>query len=142
VNTGGRKQLVPIDLVRTESPALPMTVTFPLSEVQVAADAAFTEVAGAAPDERVYVWESDRVRVEKRFHFVADSYQAQLKVTVENKGERPLAHHLQLAMHGRQDPNIKPGGFFNRSQIQTEGVCDLAGKVAPRRPHRAPQEAD
>ena len=32
-------------------------------------------------------------------------------------------------MAGRQDPNVKPGGMFSQRFIQTEGECNLNGKL-------------
>ena len=45
--------------------------------------------------------------------------------------------HLQLVRcHGWQDPNVKPGGMFCQRVIQTEGVCDVNGKLKRGRSRR------
>ena len=127
----GSKQVQPIDLVHDEAGRLPLSISFPQSDFEVPPDAAYVldEKSARSANERVYVYETAAVRVEKRFSFVPDTYQVHLKVMVENRGERPLAHHLEIAMAGYQDPNVKAGGMFGRQEIQSEGLCDLNGKL-------------
>lgn len=122
-------QMRPIDLVRTQQ--LPFTITFPDSSFSVAPDAAWMQLSrGADPQsELVYAVDEGNVHVEKRFTFVPGTYQVKLKVVVENRGDQPIAEHLQIAIFGKQDPNIKQGGFFSPRVTQTEGVCDLNGKL-------------
>jgi YidC/Oxa1 family membrane protein insertase len=132
VTRDGQKVLQPINLVRTSPPKLPLATSFPQSDFEIAPDAAWTAMPGATPDERVYVWENDRVKVEKRFTFVPRTYELALKITVENKGEKPLNEHLQVSMFGWQDPTVKSGGWtsmFRPRVTRTEGLCDLGGKV-------------
>jgi YidC/Oxa1 family membrane protein insertase len=129
VEPNGNKELGPINLVRTKGAQLPLVITFPQSDFTLAPDAAWTRVEDGRPDQVAYTWESADVRVEKRFTFVPKTYQLQLTVTVENKRDKPLAEHLQLAMFGYQDPSVKPGGMFSRRYAQTEGQCHVNGKL-------------
>ena len=123
----GKKELVPINLVRTAEPRVPMIVTFPESSFKLGEDAAWTRDKATA-DELVYSWQNDQVRVEKRYTFT-HGYDFKLDVTVETRGDKPLGEKLELAMYGWQDPNVKPGGMFSQRFIQTSGVCDNNGKL-------------
>lgn len=118
----------PIDLVRTQPPLLPLTVAFPESDFAIPAGAAWEKVEGSE-SQLVYAWENERVRVEKRYQFLDDSYEVKLSVLVENKGDKPLRHQLELAMYGWQDPHVEAGGLFSQRAIMTEGMCDLNGKL-------------
>jgi YidC/Oxa1 family membrane protein insertase len=122
------KQARPIDLVRTASPNLPVTITFPSSAFTLPVDAAWTPQP-SEPGTLVYTWDSGDVHVEKRFTQVPGTYEVHLAVTVENRGDKVLSHHFQIQMHGWQDPTVKPGGFLSRRVSQTEGLCDLGGKL-------------
>lgn len=126
--SGGKHELQQIDLVRTHGAQLPLVVTFAQADIPVPADAAWSK-APAGQNELAYVWENDQVHVEKRFVFTPGSYRVDLKITVENKGDKPLNDKLQVQMAGWQDPSVKPGGMFSQRFIQTEGLCDLAGKL-------------
>jgi YidC/Oxa1 family membrane protein insertase len=128
VEVGGKKELVPINLVRTSSPDLPLTITFPESDFNLPADAAWTQLT-PTPNELAYAWEEGTVHVEKRFTFVPGTYQVKLKVTVENRGDKPLGEHLAVSMFGWHDPNIKPGGFFAPRVTMNEGMCNVNGKL-------------
>jgi YidC/Oxa1 family membrane protein insertase len=119
-------KMAPINLVRTPQP--PFTITFPESSFSIAPDAAWMQLA-QTPDELAYALDEGSVHVEKRFTFVPGSYQVKLKVIVENRGDQPITSHLQVAVTGRQDPNIKQGGFFSPRVTQTEGLCDISGKL-------------
>jgi YidC/Oxa1 family membrane protein insertase len=121
-------ELTAIDLVRTQSPNLPLTVTFPESSFNVPADAAWTQLPGN-PDELIFAYDDGTVHVEKRYTFVPDTYQLKLKVIVENRGTQPVAEHTQVSVFGKQDPNVKSGGMFAPRVAQTEGVCNLNGKL-------------
>lgn len=114
------KKLVPINLVRTQSPNLPLTVTWP----GLAADAAWEKQASSTADEWVYTADAGAAHVEKRFKFHKDGYQVDMKVVVENRGEQPLSGHLDLGMYGWQDPNLKAGGMFSPRAMLTEGACN------------------
>jgi YidC/Oxa1 family membrane protein insertase len=122
--------LGPIDLVRDGHP-LPLSVTLAKADVgfDLPPDAAWTPVPGTPPGELAYTWENERLKIEKRFRSVPGTYQLQITITVENKSDQPLTHHLQLLMSGWQDPNLKPGGMFSRRVAQTEGQCDVGGKL-------------
>src|SRR5207244_6125251 len=109
-------------------PNLPLSIAFPESSFSVAPDAAWMQLSQTG-DELVYAWDDGAVHVEKRYTFVPGSYQVKLKVIVENRGEQPFSEHLQVSIYGKQDPNIKQGGFFAPRVAQTEGVCNLNGKL-------------
>src|SRR5262249_8384184 len=119
-------QLTPIDLVRTNG--LPLSVSFPESSFTLPPDAAWLQMSQTG-DELVYAWDDGNVHLEKRYTFVPNSYEVKLKIIVENRGDKPLTEHLQVSVHGKQDPNIKSGGFFAPRVTQTEGVCNLNGKL-------------
>jgi YidC/Oxa1 family membrane protein insertase len=121
-------KMAPIDLIRTQKPNLPLTVTFPESSFTIAPDDAWLQLS-QKPDELVYAWDDGTVHVEKHYTFVPNTYQVNLKVVVENRGAQPVSAHVQVNVHGRQDPNIKQGGFFSPRVTQTEGVCNLNGKL-------------
>jgi len=124
----GKKETRPINLVRTGGTQLPAIVTFPQSDFTVPPDAAWTQTL-ATDGEVLYAWENEQVRIEKRFRFVAKSYELKLLVTLENKTDKPLSEHLQLQVVGHQDPSVKPGGMFSARVAQTEGLCHVAGKL-------------
>src|SRR5262249_20619746 len=124
----GERRLEPVNLVRTRSPNLPLSITFPNSEFNLPQDAPFT-AQPSGPNELVYTWDDPRVHIEKRYAFVPGSYEMQFTVTVENRGGQPLAEHLQMALYGWQDPSIKSGGLLSARSIQTEGQCHVNGKL-------------
>jgi YidC/Oxa1 family membrane protein insertase len=124
----GKKKDQPIDLIRTKGANLPFLTTFPQSDFVIPADAAWTKLPPAG-DEIAYVWENDKVRVEKHYNFVPKTYQLNLRVVIENKSDKPISEKLQLVMNGKQDPNIKPGGMFSQRLVQTEGQCQVNGKL-------------
>ena len=123
------KQAEPIDLIRTQAPNLPAVITFPQSSFAVPADAVYTEQPRGADGALVYTYDTDAVRVTKRYVQVPGTYQVNYTVTVENKTDKPLPHYFQLQMHGWQDPAQKPSGFLARRVSQTTGLCDVAGKL-------------
>ncbi len=128
VASSGKKETQPINLVRRTLPELPFTITFPESDFAIAPDAAWTKVR-QSEKELVYVWDSDAVHVEKQYLFVPGSYHIDLHVTVENKSDKALNEHLDLAIYGWQDPNIKQGGMFGPRIIVNAGYCDVDGKL-------------
>jgi YidC/Oxa1 family membrane protein insertase len=125
---GPDKKLVPIDLVSSMPPNLPLTISFPDSGFNLPYDAAWTQLS-QDKNELVYVWDEGTIHVEKRFTFVPGTYQVKIKIVVENRGDQPVAEHLQLNMFGRQDPNVKAGGMFSAQVAQTEGACHINGKL-------------
>ena len=129
VNPDGKKQPAQIDLVRTKGADLPLLVSFPQSDFSLPADTAWQKIAGLGPDELGYAYDNDQVHIEKRFTFVPKTYQVKMKVSVENKSDKPLGQHLQLQVTGKQDPNVKPPGMFSQRLAQTEGMCHVGGKL-------------
>ncbi len=117
---------VPIDLVTSKDAPLPFSITFPESGFTLPPDADW-KLERESGDERIYSWSSDAVRVERRWRFVAGTYEAQLEVTVENRGAAPLPASLRMAVTGRQDPEVQPS-LFRPQVVQTEAVCS-DGKV-------------
>jgi YidC/Oxa1 family membrane protein insertase len=120
----GKKELEPIDLVTTHGANAPLIISLPQSGIEVPPEAAWQKLAAGA-----YAWENDQVRIEKRFTFPKDSYQLDLAVTVENKSDKQITVPLALSVTGYQDPNAKPGGMFSPGVWQTQGMCDLNGKL-------------
>lgn len=131
VQKDGKQELRPIDLVKTRGKDLPLAVTFPQSDFTLAEDAVWTPLP-SEPNQLNYAWDNQQVYVEKRFTFVPGSYEIHLKVIVENRSDKPVSEHLQLHMAGWQDPNVKPSGMFSQRLVQTEGMCDVGGKLKNR----------
>lgn len=129
------KQAEPIDLVRTQPPNLPLAITFVTTDaaakaaLNVPTDAMYVAEPRGQDGALVYTYETNDVKVTKRFVAVPNTYEVKLTVTVENKTDKPLPHYFQLQMHGWQDPTQKPGGFLARRVTQTVGLCDVAGKL-------------
>jgi YidC/Oxa1 family membrane protein insertase len=122
-------KMQPINLVRTRE--LPLGISFPESTIALPPDAGWTQLpqqAGSG-DEIVYAIDEGALHVEKHYTFVPGSYHVKLKVTVENRGDQPISQHLQLAVYGKQDPNLKQGGMFSARVAQTEGECHVNGKL-------------
>ena len=123
-----KKVVVPINLVRTAPPQLPLTMTFPNSDINVPPDAGWTQLPSSG-NQLTYSYDAGSVHLEKRYTFVPNSYQFNVEITIENRGDKPIAEHLQLAMYGHQDPNVKSGGYLGPRVVQTEGECYVAGKL-------------
>jgi len=125
---GGKTELRQIQLVDTKGPFAPLVVTLPDSGIELSPEAAWQKLP-SAEGALSYAWENPQVRVEKHYTFPTGSYEVRLKVTVENKSNQALSVPLQLALSGWQDPSAKPGGMFSAHAAQTEGMCDLNGKL-------------
>jgi len=121
------KKAEPIDLVKTQVPNLPLEVSFPSSAFKLPPDANWTLVPG--DNGLTYTWEEGDTKVTKRFAPKANSYEVDVTVTVENKGDKPLTHFFRVEMHGWHDPSVKPGGMFSPRVSQTQAACWVAGKV-------------
>ncbi len=119
----------PINFVGTKLPELPFALSSWESDFSLERDAAWMQLPSASPDELNYAWDDARVRVEKHFRFLPDSYQVDLTLVVENRSPEPVNERLVLDLYGFQDPNAKTGGTFSRAVIETEGVCNVDGKV-------------
>jgi YidC/Oxa1 family membrane protein insertase len=117
----GKKELVPINLVRTPT-ALPLSVSFPQSDFAIPADAAWTKVS-STDKEIVYAWEGSGVRVEKHYALVPDTFVVNEKLVVANTGDKPKKFFTQISMFGHQDPKAESGGFLGPRTAQTEGLC-------------------
>ena len=123
------KQAQPIDLIKTPAPDLLTTITFPQTGNELAPDAAWSEQPRGSDGALVYTWDSGDTHVEKRFTMVPGTYETHLALTVENRGDKPVTHAFRVQMHGWHDPTIKSGGFLSRRVTQTEGICDVGGKL-------------
>ena len=123
----GKKDLRQINLVKSNAPFLPTVISFPESDFALYENAQWTR-SKATEDELDYELDVGSVHVEKKYTFGA-GYDFQLLITVENRGEKQIAQHLQLATYGWQDPSVKPGGFLGPRTIMTSGVCDVNGKL-------------
>lgn len=121
------KQAEPIDLVKTQSPNLPLEVSFPSSAFALPPDAVWNvEQSG---DGLTYTWEKGDTKVTKRFAPKPGTYEVAITVTVENKSDKPQAHFFRVEMHGWHDPSAKPGGMFSKRVSQTEAACWVSGKA-------------
>jgi YidC/Oxa1 family membrane protein insertase len=123
------KQAQPMDLIKTPAPDLLTTISFPQTGSELAPDAAWTEQPRGSDGSLVYTWDSGDTHVEKRLTMVPGTYETHMTVTVENRGDKPIAHAFRVQMHGWHDPTVKSGGFLSRRQTQTEGICDVGGKL-------------
>ena len=86
--------------------------------------------------------EAAAVHVEKRFSFVPGTYQMNVQITVENRGDKPIAEHLLVDMFGHQDPSVKAGGMFLGPRVvRTSGHVQRERQAAPRRSAVAAQGA-
>jgi YidC/Oxa1 family membrane protein insertase len=116
---------MPIDLVPVKDPPLPFAVSFVKdgSEpgLELPADADF-KLESSAGNERRYSFDGNGVHIERRWTFVPGTYEAQLAVIVENRGDKPLPASMRISVTGRQDPDNQPS-FLRTSVIQTEGLC-------------------
>jgi YidC/Oxa1 family membrane protein insertase len=124
----GKKQLAPINLVRTAPPSLPLAISFPQSDFSIPADAAWTKVS-STDKEIVYAWEGSGVRVEKHYAIVAETYVLNQKLVVINRGDAPKKFFVQVSMFGHQDPKAETGGFLGPRASQTEGACFANDKL-------------
>jgi YidC/Oxa1 family membrane protein insertase len=122
------KEAQPIDLIRTPAPQLPAAVSFPSSAFKLDEDTVWARQP-SEPGTLIYTYESNDVRVTKRFDAVPSSYEVRLTITLENQSDKPADHYLRMTVYGWQDPAVKAGGFLSRRVSQTEGICDLNGKL-------------
>jgi YidC/Oxa1 family membrane protein insertase len=113
-----------INLVRFLGERMPLTVTFPDSSFGMPPHAAWEKVEGTPANEIAYRWQDDRVRVEKRYSFPEGSYQARVKVTVENKGDKPIDAAPTMTFHGKKRDKDSAAGRW-----QNGGICAADGKI-------------
>jgi len=118
----GKKELAPINLVRTSPSSLPLAISFPQSDFAIPPDAAWTKVSSTDKDV-VYAWEGGGVRVEKHYTIVPDTYLLNEKLVVSNTGDKAKKFFAQVSMFGHQDPKAEMGGFLGPRTTQTEGAC-------------------
>jgi YidC/Oxa1 family membrane protein insertase len=131
----GNKETRQIDLVRTAPPDLPVDISFPHYErdknpgFDLAPNAAWQVLPRGDDGSLGYSIDVGTTHIEKRYVPVPGTYQVKLTVTVENRGDAASSHHFQLKMRGWHDPSLKQGGFMSRRINQTEGLCDVGGKL-------------
>jgi YidC/Oxa1 family membrane protein insertase len=119
-----------LQLVNTGLPKFaPLRTEFPNSGFPTPNDGAWT-VSRPAPDTVVFEAQTDTVRIEKRYRAEALSYRLLLDVTVENKAEKPVDHHLALHVYGHQDPEQRGGSFFTASSANPASlICEIGDKT-------------
>jgi YidC/Oxa1 family membrane protein insertase len=113
----------------------PLHTEFPSSGFASPGDGAWT-VSQPAPDTVVFQAETEAVKIEKRYRAEAQSYRLLLDVTVENKTDKALDHHLGVHVYGHQNPDQKGGGFLSGSSANPASlICEVGDKT-----HRRPVE--
>lgn len=123
------RQSVPINMVRPQLSVEPFTITFPESTFVLEPNAAWTLVK-QSQEELVYAIDIGAVHIEKKWRLPLTDYLLGLEIVVENRGDKPVSEHLQIAVTSWQDPSVKPGGFsFGRSYNLSNISCDLGGKL-------------
>jgi YidC/Oxa1 family membrane protein insertase len=101
------------DVIRTFGPKdAPFRTTFPQSGFETPADGAW-EVSQPAPDAVVFAADVGAAHIEKRYKVDPARFRLHLDVVVANRGDKPIDHHLTVAVSGRQDPEKKGGGFLS-----------------------------
>lgn len=122
------------DLVDTPDPRdAPFATTF--------ADSGFTPPADGAwevlrPDARsvVFAADSGSNHIEKRYVVDTTRYRVHLDVSVANRGQQPVSHHLGLSVAGHQDPEKRGGGFMSGSSANMSSVLCAVDDKLERRP--------
>jgi YidC/Oxa1 family membrane protein insertase len=87
-------------------------------------------VSRPAPDTVAMIAENAAVRIEKRFRADTTRYRMQLDVVISNKTAQQQDHYLALHLAGRQDPEKKGGGFFEKlgkDPINKDGTVHWIG---------------
>jgi YidC/Oxa1 family membrane protein insertase len=118
---------IPIDLVAPKDAPLPFAITFIDAGFRLPEDADYTLAPSTDPEDRRYLWSAGDVKVEKRWHFVPNTHEASITITVENNGDKPVPATLRLMVTGRQDPTVERS-MLKPQVPQTEGLCST-GKV-------------
>jgi YidC/Oxa1 family membrane protein insertase len=122
------------DLVRmSDVKEAPLRTTFPSSGFATPSDAAW-EVKRPAPDTVIFATDTGSVHIEKRY--IADStrYRLHLDVTVTNRADQPVDHHLAISIPGRQDPDKRGGGMFSGSTASVSSMLCAVDDKVERRP--------
>src|SRR6185312_16771218 len=121
------------DLVETPDPAeAPFATTFPDSGFPTPPDGAW-EVRH--PDARTVVFAADSGSSHVEKHYTVDTtrYRVHLEVSVTNRGQQAVNHHLGISVTGHQDPNKRGGGFMSGSSSNLSSVlCAIDDKVERR----------
>jgi YidC/Oxa1 family membrane protein insertase len=121
------------DLVQSVDPKdAPLRTTFPGSGFAAPADGAW-EVQQPKPDTVVFSTDSGNVHIEKRYVVDSTRYRLHLEVSLSNRGEQPIDHHLALSLTGRQDPDKRGGGFMSGSSANPASMlCSIDDKIERR----------
>jgi YidC/Oxa1 family membrane protein insertase len=112
----------------------PLETTFPDSGFPSPPDGAW-EVS--RPDARTVVFAADsgEAHIQKRYVVDTTRYRVHLDVSVTNRGQQPLNHHLALSLTGHQNPEKRGHGFMSGSSANLASlVCSYDDQKVERRP--------
>ncbi len=123
------------DLVRMSvpDPKAALRTSFPNSGFAPPGDGTW-EVKRPAPDTVIFAADSGNVHVEKRYVADTTRYRLQLDVTLTNRGDQPVDHHLAVTIPGRQDPDKRGGGMFSGSTASVASMLCAVDDKVERRP--------
>ncbi len=122
------------DLVDTLDPReAPFGTTFPDSGFPGPADGGW-EVRRPDAQTVVFAADSGAAHIEKRYIVDTTHYRVHLDVSVTNRGQQPVSHHLALSLSGHQDPEKRGGGFMSGSAANLSSVLCAVDDKVERRP--------
>jgi len=123
-------RLQQVDLVRTAAGKGPwqLTTTFPQSDFEVPPNARFDEVSHGQR-EVLYAWQSDKVRVTKRY--VLDPVRPLMWITleVENRTKGKLRGRLEANVFNQQPTDQTKASFTNPYPIIPTVSCYANGEI-------------
>jgi YidC/Oxa1 family membrane protein insertase len=122
------------DLVRmSDAKEAPLRTTFPKSGFEAPSDGAW-EVRRSGTDTVVFAADVGTTHIEKRYIADATRYRLHLDVTITNRGDQPVDHHLAVSLPGRQDPDKRGGGFLSGSTASISSILCAVDDKVERRP--------
>jgi len=122
------------DLVDTADPhEAPFGTAFPDSGFPSPADGAW-DVRRPDANSVVFAADSGTTHVEKRYRVDTTRYRVHLDVSVTNRGQQPVSHHLAISVTGHQDPTKRGGGFMSGSSANLSSVLCAVDDKLERRP--------
>jgi len=122
------------DLVRMSDPKdPPLRTAFPKSGFATPADGAW-EVRRPSPDTVIFAADAGTTHIEKRYVADTTRYRLHLDVTVSNRGDQPIDHHLAVSLPGRQDLDKRGGGFLSGSTASVSSMLCAVDDKVERRP--------
>jgi YidC/Oxa1 family membrane protein insertase len=123
------------DVVRVDQPGeAPFRTAFPESAFATPPDNTW-DVSQPDPETVVFSADvGDYTHIEKLYRVDKTRYRLHLQVTVANRGDKPVDHHLALGVTGRQDPEKRGGGFFGGVSANTSTAVCFVDDKAERQP--------